>query len=227
MEKLYLIHGFMGTGQAHFSHQIEAFKDDYDVIALDLPGHGNSTVELQGDYIEGAIRFVEQQIEQHGKGYVVGLSLGATLAIHLALRTPELMKGIVITGYSPFIPDELKGIMEEQHRHFLSIEDHEPEVAAHFNNLHGEKWKKIRRVVLDRMTYDYPSVSAADLAALSVPALILNGSIDPHEVDAVAFMKKANPAIETGLIPGGSHIANMDCPKVYNEILRAFLEKKR
>ena len=22
MEKLYLIHGFMGTGQAHFSHQI-------------------------------------------------------------------------------------------------------------------------------------------------------------------------------------------------------------
>ncbi|MEW4327238.1 alpha/beta fold hydrolase [Rossellomorea marisflavi] len=88
MEKLYLIHGFMGTGQAHFSHQIEAFKDDYDVIALDLPGHGNSTVELQGDYIEAAIRFVEQQIEQYGKGYVVGLSLGATLAIHLALRTP-------------------------------------------------------------------------------------------------------------------------------------------
>lgn len=44
------------------------------------------------------------KIKEEGEGYILGLSLGASLAIHVALREPSLLKGIVLTGYSPFIP---------------------------------------------------------------------------------------------------------------------------
>ena len=41
-----------------------------------------------------------------------------TLAMHSALRVPEFMNGIVLTGYAPFIPEELEGIMEKQYEYF-------------------------------------------------------------------------------------------------------------
>ncbi|BCB02547.1 alpha/beta hydrolase [Bacillus sp. KH172YL63] len=220
-----MLHGFMGTAHTHFSHQISYFGESYELITLDLPGHGHATVASSPDYIEDTITYLIHQLRSTGPGLLMGLSLGASLAIHTALRAPEQVEGVVLTGYSPFIPEELKGIMEKQHEFFLNIEEHDEEAARHFHDLHGEKWKETIQHVLHTMTFHYPAVTKEDLLSIKTPVLLLNGSHDVHEVEAVSFVNKSNPEIEVGLIPDAGHTANIDQPEIFNRVVGSFLNR--
>ncbi|WP_262481803.1 alpha/beta fold hydrolase [Bacillus sp. CH30_1T] len=148
-----MLHGFMGTAQTHFLNQISSFGDRYELILLDLPGHGNSRLEASDHYFEHTLDYLTTQLREKGEGYIIGLSLGASLAMDIALREPDLVKGIVLTGYSPFIPAALKEVMEKQNKYFLNIEENDKEIAQYFNNLHGEKWKNTIKQVLHTMTF--------------------------------------------------------------------------
>ncbi len=222
-----MLHGFMGTGPSHFSGQISFFQDNYETIVMDLPGHGTSKVEANEDYFDQALDWVIEQIKEKGEGYILGLSLGASLAIHVALREPSLLKGIVLTGYSPFIPDHFKSVMETQYHYFTNIEQNDPNTANQLKELHGDKWYDTLKKVLYSQTYHYPTVSDETLRELKVPMLILNGSNDMHEVDAVQYIKEKNKNINIGLIPNAGHTANMDRPEVYNMMVKEFLKRSR
>ncbi|SET96488.1 Pimeloyl-ACP methyl ester carboxylesterase [Salinibacillus kushneri] len=224
MSRIYFLHGFMGTGSSHFSNQIASLNEEnYDLILLDLPGHGSSKVVASDSYFENALEWVITQIKQQGEGYILGLSLGASLAIHVAKREPSLVKGIILTGYSPFIPEELKGIMENQYNFFLNIEENDKNIATHFKNVHGEKWYDTLKKVLYTMTFDYPSIKDEELRNIKVPSLVLNGSEDYYEVEAATYIKSKNKEIKIGLIPNAGHTANIDEPEVYNLLVKEFI----
>ena len=219
---IYLIHGLMGTSQYHFGQQIQAWQTSHDVVPLDLPGHGNNPCEAHDPFIQPALTWVREQIEKHGKGHIVGLSLGASVAIHVALKYPELCDSIVLTGYVPAIPSNMTGIMEEQYEMLLNIEENSPEVAKEFMSLHGEKWHQTLKAVLKDITFNYPTVTHEQIQRLNVPTLVLNGSTEKHERDAVCEMANLNEAIQGGLIPGAGHTANMQQPDTYNLVVQAF-----
>ena len=227
IEKVYLLHGFMGTAHSHFSHQVAKWKDSYELIPLDLPGHGNAKEDSSENYFEESLEWLISQLERQGEGYIVGLSLGASLAIHTALIIPELVKGVVLTGYSPFIPDAMKNVMEKQYEYFLNIQKNDEKVAQHFAYLHGERWKETLKNVLHTMTFNYPTVSNDELKNITVPLLILNGSQEFHEVDAVSIIKKTVHEAEVGLVPNSGHTANIDQPEVYNRMVEHFIEISR
>lgn len=222
-----MLHGFMGTAQTHFSNQISHFENSYELILLDLPGHGDSPVTASDNYFENAVEFVITQIKKYGDGFILGLSLGASLAIHIALREPELVKGIIVTGYSPFIPEELKEVMENQYDYFLNIEENDKNIATHFNNLHGDKWFDTLKKVLHTMTFNYPTMTMEDIKKIKPPVFMINGSIELHEVEAATYVKKQNNEIEIGLLPFAGHTANIDQPEIYNSMVSSFLEKAR
>jgi pimeloyl-ACP methyl ester carboxylesterase len=224
---MYMLHGFMGTAQTHFSNQISNFEDSYQLILLDLPGHGDSTVAASDDYFEVTLEYVITQMKKNGDGFILGLSLGASLAIHIALREPELVKGIILTGYSPSIPEELKGIMEKQYGYFLNIEENDKNIAAHFKNLHGDKWLDTLKKVLHTMTFNYPTITEKDIKNIKPPVFMINGSNELHEVEAATYVKKQNNEIEIGLLPIAGHTANIDQPEIYNSMVKNFLDKFR
>jgi pimeloyl-ACP methyl ester carboxylesterase len=217
----------MGTSQTHFFNQISHFKDNYEFILFDLPGHGDSTITASDNYFEDTVEFVITQIKKHGAGFILGLSLGASLAVHIALREPELVKGIIITGYSPFIPEDLKEVMENQYNYFLNIEENDKNIAAHFNNLHGDKWNDTLKKVLYTMTFNYPTITEEDIKNIKPPVFIINGSNELHEVEAATYVKNQNNEIEIGLLPFAGHTANIDQPEIYNSMVKTFLEKIR
>ncbi|MFZ3580309.1 alpha/beta fold hydrolase [Virgibacillus sp. DJP39] len=201
------------------------FKSNYELILLDLPGHGEYKAKISNDYFEDTLDWTVSEIKKNGKGYILGLSLGASLAIHIAQREPNLVNGIVLTGYSPYIPDELKDIMVNQYNYFINIEENDENIAAHFQDVHGEKWFDTLKKVLYTMTFNYPSVTDKELTRLKVPTLVLNGSKDIHEIEAVTYIKRQNKEIEIGLVPIAGHTANIDQPDVYNCMVNEFLSK--
>ncbi|MYL63458.1 alpha/beta fold hydrolase [Bacillus hwajinpoensis] len=223
MEKIYMLHGFMGTGKLHFKEQISHFGKQYVVDAVDLPGHGENEYSSQEEYFKDTLEWLIQYLEANGEGYLIGLSLGASLAIHTAMEKPNLVKGIMLTGYSPFIPKELEGIMENQYNHFLNIDKNDKETASYFEAVHGSKWNKTLRTVLHSMTFKYPTVTNVGLSSLKVPTLLLNGDQEQHEVKATSYVKSENPNLNVGLIPNAGHTANIDKPALYNYIIEEFI----
>ena len=223
METLYVLHGFMGTASTHFSNQLSYFEDSYHIVSLDLPGHGQSESEAKEDYVEDTIKWLIHHLKKTGEGYLLGLSLGASIAIHTAIREPALVKGLILTGYTPFVPKQMDSLLENQYHYFLNIENNDKEIAAHFKGLHGSKWKGTIQKVLHCMTYHYPEVNGDQVRELRVPTLLLNGSNELHEVEGSAWMKKQNQDLHLGLIPNTGHTPNIDKPTVFNKLMKEFL----
>src|SRR5258707_11197784 len=91
------LHGTRLTS-AQWGPQIAALSDEFDCLALDLPGHGTRMTDPFS--LAGAADSVADAIAAHGGGraIVVGLSLGGYVAMDLAARWPDRVSALVLAG---------------------------------------------------------------------------------------------------------------------------------
>jgi len=78
-----------------------------DVVALDLPGHGQSDIALPGPSVEALAAFVAAFLDRLDirRAHLVGHSLGAAVAAQLALDHPERAAGLVLVAPAGFGPE--------------------------------------------------------------------------------------------------------------------------
>ncbi|ELK46610.1 alpha/beta fold hydrolase [Bacillus sp. SB49] len=224
MKRLYFLHGFMGTAETHFQSQLIHLKEEFELVPLDLPGHGSCSTDAGDPYFPSALQWVIERIQEEGKGFLWGLSLGASLAVHTAIKLPQYVEGIILTGYTPRVPESLTEVMNKQYDYFLHIEEHERSLADQFKALHGDRWKSTLRNVLHGMTFHYPALDDEAIEQLTAPTLVLNGSTEKHEREAAIHMKARNAAIQIGLLPNAGHTANMDQPEACSKLASSFLQ---
>ena len=86
-EPLLLLHG-IGTTRADFTALRPALDGQYEVLAPDLPGHGESAPLASRPSIAAVVDALEADLDKLGLGrvHVLGSSLGARLALELAVR---------------------------------------------------------------------------------------------------------------------------------------------
>jgi len=88
-----------GGGSWMWQPQVERLHD-YHLLVPDLPGHGDSTgirltsIEDVTDRMTGLI----QEKAHGGSAHVVGLSLGAQVAVYLLARAPEVVDHAVVSS---------------------------------------------------------------------------------------------------------------------------------
>ena len=101
-----MLHGFTGSG-ANWSAQIEAFASHFQVVTIDLLGHGETEF--------GARRFpARYQMELAGRDliaifdllelervHLLGYSMGGRLALYTALTYPERIDRLILESASP------------------------------------------------------------------------------------------------------------------------------
>jgi len=83
-----------------FRTQIEYFQDKYNVLTLDIIGHGNSTDTRKGDGIDRMSVWIREilQKENIAKIHLIGISLGAVLAQDFANQFPEAVQSLACFG---------------------------------------------------------------------------------------------------------------------------------
>jgi pimeloyl-ACP methyl ester carboxylesterase len=90
-EPLLLLHG-IGTTRDDFSALRPALEAEHDVLAVDLPGHGDSPALSERPTICAVTDAIEVDLDALGVGrvHVLGNSLGARIALELARRDRAL-----------------------------------------------------------------------------------------------------------------------------------------
>lgn len=86
-EPLLLLHG-IGSTRDDFSALLPRLAERFDVLSLDLPGHGESPLRTRPPTVAALTDAVEADLDARGlqRVHVLGNSLGARIAIELAAR---------------------------------------------------------------------------------------------------------------------------------------------
>jgi len=92
-----LLHGFAGDLNG-WLFNIDALREAGPITALDLPGHGASTKDVGDGSLLSLASIVAGALDQLGIGqaHLVGHSLGAAVAIQMALLRPGLARSLIL-----------------------------------------------------------------------------------------------------------------------------------
>ena len=235
-DALVLVHGW-GCNLNHWRDQISDFSKRNRVIALDLPGHGESdkpqltyTMDLFANAIDAVMR--DAKVE---RAVVVGHSMGTPVARQFYRKYPQKTLGIVIVdgGLRPFGTKE----MREQ---FLGM-------------FRGPNWKETGAQMFSQMmptmpaadkervmtsfnnTPQYVLVSAMESMnqeslygpdKINVPVFAVLAKSPFWQPDTEEFFRSLAPDFEMQWMEGVSHFLMMEKPKQFNDAVIAFLNKK-
>ena len=97
---LLILHGWIGTSSWMFQHVLPELGRRYHTIAPDLPGFGRSQTLEEAPSIDGYREFVRQLADELGidRFHLVGVSVGGTVALNFAHRSPERVLRLVVQG---------------------------------------------------------------------------------------------------------------------------------
>src|SRR5689334_338156 len=86
-EPLVLLHGF-GSTRDDFAALVPGLARDFDVLCIDLPGHGRSPMIDDRPSVAALTDAVAADLDAHGldRVHLLGNSLGGRIAIELAAR---------------------------------------------------------------------------------------------------------------------------------------------
>ena len=95
---LVLVHGLGSSAAVEFSYNLEPLAAHHRVLAIDLPGFGNSdkpTLDYTIDLFVKAVRDL-MTCEGLERAAVMGVSMGGRVALGLALDSPEVVERLVL-----------------------------------------------------------------------------------------------------------------------------------
>ncbi|AST91515.1 MULTISPECIES: alpha/beta fold hydrolase [Sutcliffiella] len=101
-EWIVLFHGFGGNGTI-FYKQLKAYRSNYNLLLLDLPGHGKSPLPQGVDLMEYSAQKTITILEELKicSAHFIGLSLGTIVMQEVALLNPKKIKSMILGGATP------------------------------------------------------------------------------------------------------------------------------
>jgi pimeloyl-ACP methyl ester carboxylesterase len=227
-----LIHG-AGGDHLHWPSEVRRLPY-HRVFALDLPGHGKSGGRGQqsiSSYASSVIEWLESL--NLPRAVFVGHSMGAAIAMHLAIEHPEHVAGLGLIGASARIPvpdgllaDALNPTTFYKAVDTLAELAYSPAASPRQVELASSRMKEIRPSVLHG---DFLACDAFDatgqLSQIDVPTLVLCGADD-------RFTPPRYAQLLAGLIPGArleivfqaGHMVMLEQPQTVASLLAQFLD---
>lgn len=229
---LILVHGWTCNSQ-FWNRSIGAFRE-YRVIAIDLPGHGQSDkphIDYTANYFARSIEAVMRDASVD-RAVLVGHSMGTPIIQQFYHLFPNKTLGLVIVDGSllPVTQDA------KAERVMASLRADYEGAATKFVDemlqpIHDVKLRsEIRSMML--ATPDYVGLSAVEgmmgegartYDKISVPVLAILADTGAWEPDTEASFRLIAPNLDFQMWPGVSHFLMMERPLAFNQYIRHFL----
>jgi pimeloyl-ACP methyl ester carboxylesterase len=229
-----LIHGAGGSSTIWFK-QLRSFKSEFNVLVVDLRGHGKSKFSFQRNYnfdlvTQDIIEVLDQlKIE---KSHFVGISLGTILIRNIAEQYPDRIQSMILAGavmklnlksrvlmklgvvFKSIIPYMLlyklfAFIIMPKKNHkksrLLFIQEAKKLYQKEFI-----KWFKMTAEIK-------PLLNLFREKELQIPALYLMGAEDHLFLPSVKHLVASHRKSELIIVENCGHVVNVEQPLIFNE----------
>jgi 2-succinyl-6-hydroxy-2,4-cyclohexadiene-1-carboxylate synthase len=232
-----LVHGFTQT-LAAWGPVGERLAGRWEVVRVDLPGHGGS-----GGVRVGFVEAAGLVGEAGGAGVYCGYSLGGRLYLRLALDRPDLVRGLVLAGASPGIADPGARAERRAADEALAGRIERDGVAAFldrwlagplFATLPAEAAGRADRLAntpeglafaLRRLGPGAQEPLWDRLATLRPPTLLVAGTLDAKFAAIARQMAAAiGPQARVALVPGAGHAVHLERPAELAALIERLLD---
>ncbi len=218
-----LLHGGLGHG-GNWGYQVPALVDaGYRVVLVDSRGHGRSMRDDRPYSYELMASDVLAVMDALGveKAAVVGWSDGACIALILGATAPERVAGVFFfacnmdpSGTKEFEPSPILDRCFSRHARDYASLSATPDQFEAFCEAVG------------LMQRTQPNYTAADLARIGVPVVIVQSEHDEFiKREHAEYLARGIPGAELRILEGVSHFAPLQRPEQFNGAVLAFLGK--
>jgi 2-succinyl-6-hydroxy-2,4-cyclohexadiene-1-carboxylate synthase len=246
---LVMLHGFTGSAAGWGSHLDTLAAYAWRVIALDLPGHGQSdapddpqhyAIEYCKQYILAALQ--ELGVSQ-GEALLLGYSMGGRIALYTAFS--GFFRALILESASPGLEDtaerEQRRISDEALaasierdgvQAFIEGWEKQPLFASQ-STMPLEAREALRRLRLNNRatglaqslrgvgTGVQPSLHAR-LPTLHIPVLLIAGELDTKFTAVARSMAQALPQSQLRIVPGTGHAVHLERPEEFDSLVGDF-----
>jgi 2-succinyl-6-hydroxy-2,4-cyclohexadiene-1-carboxylate synthase len=249
---LLLLHGFTGSVRS-WDEVRPGLARVARIVAVDLIGHGRSAkpADPRRYSFEWSVRDLTALLDalDLGAAHVLGYSMGGRLALWLATRRPQRVRGLILESASPGIEDEA-----ERRRRVASDEALAGRILAHGVEAFVDEWQRQpllrpaphvsaeRRAAQRAERLDNDPVGLANslrgmgagrqpplwssLPQLGLPVTLLVGEHDARYVEIAARMRAALPAAGLWVVPRAGHTVHLDQPGRFAGLVKRVVENK-
>ncbi|MGO8828323.1 MAG: alpha/beta fold hydrolase [Steroidobacteraceae bacterium] len=208
---LVLLHGGGDSGEHSFVRQLDVFSERHHIVAPDQVGQGH-TPDVPGPLsytamMEDTATLLELLKLKHVD--VVGFSDGGILALMLAVRHPELVGRLVISGVN-IAPE---GLNPENLEELRALQIPKPKTID----------EKLAQLWLTSPTEAELNLSL--LVKITQPVLLISGDRDAITLEHTLQIFHALPHAELCVLPGTDHATFSGRPEWLNPIINSFLDR--
>jgi 2-succinyl-6-hydroxy-2,4-cyclohexadiene-1-carboxylate synthase len=245
---LLMLHGFTQTRRS-WGRFAEVLGRERALVLVDLPGHGQSS-EVRADPWVTAELVLEvartdataRQRDATARVDLLGYSLGARLALHVALSHPEAVRRLTLVSATAGIEDE-EARQERRRRDaqladeleaggdvagfvrrwlaapmFATLRDDSSNMDSRLTNTAAGLASSLR---LTGAGAQEPLWSR--LGTLEPPLLAVAGATDPRYVGLARRMVQAVPAGTLSVVPGAGHAVHLEQPELTARVVDGWL----
>lgn len=227
------VHGWQGD-RTVWDDVIAELGDGVRAIALDLPGSGNAA-DAAGPYnLERFARHVREVIESQdlAPAIVVGHSMGAKVAVQLAIDAPQAVRQLILVAP---VPLTMAGFSERGQAYLRATagdavkvrewlrktvsQNYEPETLERLCNVAGKARPEAMVESLDSWMHTDLSEQAR---AINVPVLVIASENDQPD-NAKAKVADVVSGASFALLPRAAHYAIVENPRDVANLIREWL----
>lgn len=225
---LCLVHGAGGSTEV-WRAQLDGLAGAARVVALDLPGHGQSAGDGIAS-IDQAADTVRAFVEALGLGRVVigGHSMGGAISQTFALRAPEHTAGVILvgTGARLRVLPKIIELIDQDYPAAVRLVVDLGVAAVASPRLKQSIYEQTLRTPPRVLDGDFRACDRFDImprvGEIRLPTLIVTGIDDQLTPPKYAeFLRSRLPAARLVIVPGAGHYVQMERP---DEVTLAFHE---
>ena len=246
---LLFLHG-IGGNRGNWHAQLSAVAPLLQAAAMDLRGYGGSHLGKAQTTVDDYCADILRVMGHFEKSSVIlcGLSYGSWIATSFAMRHPEKLAGLVLSGGCTGMSEA----EEVERQSFLMSRMkplHEGKTPADFaenvvNVIAGPRagaavcstlWNSMVQIPTetyrDAVTCFCNPTETFDFSNIHCPVLLITGEHDrlasPAEIKSVADRMRAASgaqAVQFEIIADAGHVCNLEQPQLYNTVLVQFLQ---